>query len=439
MKCFLTGKKFPCIPSIFHQNRFITDFRGKAELFNSSFANQCSSVQNSSVLPTDFELFRDKSFSNIIFTDNDVGRIISSLDPNKAHGHDMMSIRLLKICGNSINKPLGLIFRACLEHGIFSQIWKKANVVPIHKKNDKQSIRNYRPVSLLPICGNIFERLLYNNMFSFLIENDLVSENQSGFKPSDSCVNHLLSITYEICKSFDDKWEVRGVFLDISKAFDKVWHQGVILKLKQNCISGNLLKIIEDFLSNRYQRVVLNGQSSGWAAVNAGVPQGSILGRLLFLIYINDLSTGLSSNPRLFADDTSLFRNTSANELNNDLLKIRSWSYQWKMSFNPDPSKQAQEVIFSRNIKKPNHPELIFNNIPVNQTSYQKHLGMFLDNKLNFGEHLKYITNKVNKSIVLLCKLQMILPRRSLVTIYKSFIRPHLDYDGIIFFDQAFN
>ena len=134
MKCFLTGKKVPCIPSIFHQNRFITDFRGKAELFNSSFANQCSSVQNSSVLPTDFELFRDKSFSNIIFTDNDVGRIISSLDPNKAHGHDMMSIRLLKICGNSINKPLGLIFRACLEHGIFSQNWKKPIVVPIHKK-----------------------------------------------------------------------------------------------------------------------------------------------------------------------------------------------------------------------------------------------------------------------------------------------------------------
>ena len=131
-------------------------------------------------------------------------------------------------------------------------------------------------------------------------------------------------------------------------------------------------------------------------------------------------------------------RTTSVNELNNDLLKIRSLAYQWKMSFNPDSSKQAQEVIFSRKIKKPNHPELIFNNIPVNQTSYQKHLGMFLDNKLNFGEHLKYITNKVNKSIGLLHKLQMILPRRSLVIIYKSFIRAHLDY-GDIMFDQAFN
>ena len=119
----------------------------------------------------------------------------------------------------------------------------------------------------------------------------------------------------------------------------------------------------------------------------------------MFLVYINDLSIGLSSNPRHFANYTSIFsvvhdRNTSTNELSNDLLKIRSCDYQWKISFKPDSSKQAQEVIFSRKIKKPNHPELIFNNIPVNQTSYQKHLGMFLDNKLNFGEHLKYITNK---------------------------------------------
>ena len=188
-------------------------------------------------------------------------------------------------------------------------------------------------------------------MFSFFTDNGLISQNQSGFKPGDSCINQLLSITHEIYKSFDDGWEVRGVFLDISKAFDKVWHQGVLSKLKQNGISGNLLKLTEDFLANRYQRVVLNGQISKWAAVNAGVPPGSILGPLLFLIYINDLLTGLSSNSRLFEDATSLFSvvcnmTSSANILNNDLLKINNWAYQWKMSFNPDPSKQAQEVIF---------------------------------------------------------------------------------------------
>ena len=134
LKCFLTGKKVPCIPPIFHNNKFITDFREKAELFNSFFANQCSLLQNSSVLPTDFELFTDKSLSNITFTGNDIGRIIISLDPNKANGHDMISIHMLKICGDSTNKPLGLIFRACLEHEVFPQNWKKANVVPIHKK-----------------------------------------------------------------------------------------------------------------------------------------------------------------------------------------------------------------------------------------------------------------------------------------------------------------
>ena len=135
-----------------------------------------------------------------------------------------------------------------------------------------------------------------------------------------------------------------------------VWHDGIIFKLKQNGISGNLLSLLSSFLRNRKQRVVLNGQTS-WADVNAGVPQGSILGPLLFLIYINDLADGLSSNPKLFADDTSLFSvahnaNTTPKELNNDLVKINRWAYQWKMSFNPDPSKQIQEVIFSRKTKK---------------------------------------------------------------------------------------
>ena len=180
-------------------------------------------------------------------------------------------------------------------------------------------------------------------MFGFFIENNLIFQHQSGFKPGVFCINQLLSITHEICQSFDEGFDVRSVFLDISKAFDKVWHDGLIFKLKQNGISGSLLNLLSKFLRNRKQRVVLNGQTSFWADVNAGVPQDSILGPLLFLIYINDLADGLSSNAKLFTDDTSLFSvhnaNTIANELNNDLDKISGWAYQWKMSFNPDPSK----------------------------------------------------------------------------------------------------
>ena len=280
-----------------------------------------------------------------------------------------------------------------MESGSFPSEWKKGNVVPIHKKDDKQCLKNYRPISLLPICRKIFEKLIFNEMFRFFVENELISPNQLGFKPGDSCINHVLAITHEICKSFDDGFEVRGVVLDISKAFDKVWQEGLIFKLKQNGTSGNFLNLLCDFLRNRKQRVLLNGQVSEWSDVRADVPQGSILGPLLFLIYINDLSEGLSSNAKLFADDTSLFSvihdsNTSALELNSDLAKINRWAFQWKMSFNPDPKKQAQEVIFSRKSKAISHPPLVFNNNNVMQTTSQKHLGIILDTRLSFEKHL---------------------------------------------------
>ena len=176
------------------------------------------------------------------------------------------------------------------------------------------------------------------------------------------------------------------------------------------------MNTIIDFLSFRKQRVVLNGQVSQWTNIEAGVPQGSILGPLLFFIYINDLSDDLSTNAKLFADDTSIFSvvrniNTSATHLNNDLRKISNWAFQWKMSFNPGPSKQAQEVIFSSKHQKISHPSIYFGNNPIESVSSQKHLGMILDTKLNFQEHIKNILTKVNQTIGLLRKLQNILPR----------------------------
>ena len=155
---------------------------------------------------------------------------------------------MVKLCGESIYKPLNLIFKSCLEIGQFPSDWKKANVVPVVKKGDRQLLKIYRPISLLPIIGKIFERLLYNQMFEFFVRNDLTSQNQSSFKPGDSYINQLLTIAHEIYKSFDACLDVRTVFLDISKTFDKVWHQGLLYKLKQNGISGNLLETLTHFL-----------------------------------------------------------------------------------------------------------------------------------------------------------------------------------------------
>ena len=185
----------------------------------------------------------------------------------------------------------------------------------------------------------MFERVIYNSLFNYFQSNRLFTPSQSGFLPGDSCITQLLSIIHEIQTAFDENptVDVRGVFLDLSKAFDKVWHDGIIFKLKAYGVEGELLSLLKNYLENREQRVALNGQTSECRKIMSGIPQGSVLGPLLFLIYINDLPDGISSLCKIFADDTSLYSKVSeihksASNLNDDLEKISYWTYQWKMS-----------------------------------------------------------------------------------------------------------
>ena len=201
-------------------------------------------------------------------------------------------------------------------------------------------------------------------------------------------------------------------------------------------IEGKLLNLIN--LHARYQRVVRNGQTSTWELIKSGVPQGSVLGPLMFLIYINDLPDKIQSTCKIFADDTSLFshvfnKDTSQDELNNDLQKVSDWAFQWKMQFNPDSNKQAQEVIFSKKAESNNSLPLIFNKTKVKTCQSQKHLGLILSKRLNFTEHLNSKISKCDKLIGIIKKLTINFPRNALLRTYKSFIRSHLDYADIIY------
>ena len=217
-----------------------------------------------------------------------------------------------------------------------------------------------------------------------------------------------------------------------------MWHDGLIYKLKRCGVSGQLLLLIQSFLSGRKQRTLLNGQSSNWGDISAGVPQGSILGPLFFLEYINDLAIGLRCNVKLFADDTSLFTvvedsNTAASDMNHDLDLISQWAHTWRMSFNPDPQKQAVELTFSRKKIEIDHPVILFNDIPVKKVTEHKHLGIILDSKLSFSAHIKSAISKARKGIGLLKYLSKYLPRHTLSELYKLYFRPHLDYGDVIY------
>ena len=310
--------------------------------------------------------------------------------------------------------------------------------MPVLKKEDKNLLKNYRLISLLPIFGKIFERILFKDLFNCFHKNQLFTKCQPGFLPGDSWISQLLSTIHDINSSFDcdPTIDVSGVFLDISKAFDKVWHDGIIFKLETYGIEGKLLNLIN--LHARYQRVVRNGQTSTWELIKSGVPQGSVLGPLMFLIYINDLPDKIQSTCKIFADDTSLFshffnKDTSQDELNNDLQKVSDWAFQWKMQFNPDSNKQAQEVIFSKKAESNNSLPLICNKTKVKTCQSQKHLGLILSKRLNFTEHLNSKISKCDKLIGIIKKLTINFPRNALLRTYKSFIRSHLDYADIIY------
>ena len=373
--------------------------------------------------------------TNIQVTEQDVLDQLSILDTSKAYGVDGIPPKILKEGRSELFKPLCNLFNFSLEAMKVPSVWKKSNIVPIHKKNSMSDLRNYRPVSLLCCLSKVMERIVFKYIFNFFKDNFVLSDDQSGFQPGRSTTTQLIEIYHELCKSLDSGKEVRVVFLDISKAFDRVWHLGLIYKLKLAGINGNLLGWSTDYLSDRYQRVVINGQYSDWGEINAGVPQGSVLGPLLFLIFINDIVLTVSNcNIRLFADDTCLFlevdnRTECATLINEDLKNIATWAKNWFIDFSATKTKS---LTVSNKRDSHLNPAIIFKEEDIEEVSSHTYLGVQIANNLKWKDHISNVATKARKKLNLMLPLKFKLDRKSLEIMYKSFVRSTMDYASVI-------
>ena len=315
------------IPPLLENGIFVTNFQTKADIFNDFFVQQCSLNINNSALP-DLLTKCDNSLDDIEIDPAKVLTIIRFLDPNKAHGCDYLSIFMIKICDAAIVNLFCLIYKKCLSVGTFPQIWKRPMSFLFIKRKVDRLRKIIDPSHCYLFVEKIFGKVIFDAIYTHFSDNQLLTPNQSGFRPGDSTMNQLIYITHSIFTAFEEfpSRETRAVFLHISKAFDKVWHECLIFKLKSYSISGHLLTLTESYLSERMQRVILNGKSSKWSRVTSGVAQGPVLGPLFFLVYINDLVDYISADVRLFADDISLFtivhdESVAADQLNRDLEK----------------------------------------------------------------------------------------------------------------------
>ena len=372
--------------------------------------------------------------SDIVVTEQDVKDQLLILNTIKPAGPDELPPKFLKAIFQSLVKPLTIIFNKSLQSGVVPNDWKLANVSAVYKgKGESDDVTNYRPISVTNCFSKIFEKIIFKYIFNYIADFDILTDNQSGFRNKDSTVNQLLIIYDEIVRNLDKGMDVRFIFCDVSKAFDRVWHKGLLYKLKKYGIKGNLHRWFTSYLTDRRQRVVVDGCHSDWKTVDAGVPQGSVLGPFLFLLFINDIVDYVSNKIKLFADDTSLYcvvddEQSAAESLNQDLDSLAQWASDWGVKFNESKTKS---VYFTRKNNIDVTP-LYMNNVQLENVSGHKHLGLFLSSDAKWSEHIQDIYSKACKRVNIMRYLKNKIDRKSLEKIYIGFIRPILEYGNII-------
>lgn len=343
-------------------------------------------------------------FEKIICNPLVVEKILANLNENKSQGPDKIHPKVLKELKHFISTPLAEIFNRSLEDGKLPQEWKEANITAIYKKGSKSDPGNYRPVSLTSIVVKTLEKLVRNSIVNHMDKNNLLSSKQFGFISGRSTQLQLLNVLEDWTAIIDNGGEIDVIYMDFMKAFDKVPHKRLLKKLIGYGVSQKVVNLIEDFLSNRCQRVIVNGEMSETYPVISGIPQGSVLGPILFVVYINDLPEIPTSSSPLFADDTKLYRRIRNEEdvriLQEDLDKLQIWSNKWLLKFHPNKCK-----VISIKASKKRHYYMNGQEgerIQLENITHEKDIGVTIDEDLNFKTHLHNIVNKANSIVGLI-------------------------------------
>ena len=361
----------------------------------------------------------------------EVRNIIHSLK-NSSAGHDEFPTFVGKLCVDSYIEPLTFLINSSLRTGVFPSELKLARVVPIFKAGDSSALTNYRPISVLTFFTKVFEKIVYNKLFNFISDNNILYDHQYGFRKGRSTQQAIITLVDRITKSQDIGDIVITLLIDLKKAFDTIDHRILLRKLYSYGIRGTMFKWIESYLTGRSQYVIFDGKVSETRSIKCGVPQGSILGPLLFILSVNDIC---NVSPILFkilyADDTCVL--ISGNHLNNlikmlniELISLNNWFKANKLSLN---TKKSFFMIFYRSRIKPNDINtVVIDNHDLTQVKSAKYLGVIIDHKLNWIEPIFYVKSKISKGIGIMYKARQFLTKKALLMLYHAYIYPYMTY-----------
>ena len=427
-------------------NRSIADQKEIADQFNIFFSSIGSTLSDSIEIDDSTLDFTDylnnptqHHFNFNTITESETLSIINKLKSKNSSGKDEISNKLLKSIKNEIAKPLTIIINQSLKTGVFPDALKIAKVKPLYKKGDNFCLNNYRPISLLPTISKIFERVMFTQLYSYLNANNLLSEQQYGFRSQHSTELACVKLVDYITTEMDNIKKIKtptAIYLDLSKAFDTLNFNILLSKLQYYGINGISLSLIRNYLTNRFQYVQFENSESDLLEIKTGIPQGSILGPLFFSIMINDLVN--SSNKfkfLMYADDTTIYFNLEDFPIenrevliNNELEKVNKWLKLNKLAVNVDKTKS---MLFHK--RRPVTPiQFSMNNRIIDVVQHFNYLGIMLDADMSWKIHVAMVRNKLSRINGILHRLKYIYPQNILITLYKSLFVPHINYGSLL-------